>query len=547
MSTSATTPVPPAPEPSATALGKRRREDDAHVGTGASSSSLPPKGTFNEVPPVRVDALVPEPQIEAIPAGSLAPEQEQVAYSFTGDIPNEHDPFSSASAQSSALNGVVYPISPAYAASLPPGSLYAGALQAGAEKAGRGRPAARPRGRPRQRIERILTTTTHSEAGETSVPIGTTHFTLEQQVLENQAPIEHVTSGGDVMCPHPGCGKIFPKSRSYNLRSHLRSHIQIKPFQCLTCSRAFSRKHDLERHSRKHVSRAQRSAGQAVADFALVPASQTGDKPYFCDYCAKTFARSDLLRRHWHIQPACGEKAAAAGAEEMLERQLMEAVKSIAEADNSGVAAGQSEQGAQAEAAEEQGEEHVEGAPELDEQAHLQDHVGETDADQQLGLDGGVVEEGEEGDMQGEIEDAVQDAVQDAAAMAMSVGLGQIEQEAAAAAEEEEGVVDHTGVDEGLESAVQSAMAEAIGEARDTDTDADAAAAAAAYTYAMGQGLHQAAYDDPYASVIDPSLEQQEQEEGGGALDPALHTGIAQQHHHEQTGDQGQGATEEQG
>jgi hypothetical protein len=61
-------------------------------------------------------------------------------------------------------------------------------------------------------------------------------------------------SDGIAKCPYPNCSKTFAKNRSYNLKAHLRSHSQLKPFACSHCPRAFSRKHDLERHARVHVS-----------------------------------------------------------------------------------------------------------------------------------------------------------------------------------------------------------------------------------------------------------------------------------------------------
>ncbi|KAI8149827.1 hypothetical protein BJV82DRAFT_491945, partial [Fennellomyces sp. T-0311] len=49
-----------------------------------------------------------------------------------------------------------------------------------------------------------------------------------------------------------------------------------RPYPCYLCTRAFARKHDLQRHIRVH----------------------TGAKPYACLCCKKAFARTDALKRH---------------------------------------------------------------------------------------------------------------------------------------------------------------------------------------------------------------------------------------------------------
>lgn len=54
---------------------------------------------------------------------------------------------------------------------------------------------------------------------------------------------------------------------------------------CTFCSRFFSRRHDLERHTRVH----------------------TGIKPYHCPSCQKSFARSDARGRHFLSDPACAQ------------------------------------------------------------------------------------------------------------------------------------------------------------------------------------------------------------------------------------------------
>ncbi|KAF7723094.1 hypothetical protein EC973_002378 [Apophysomyces ossiformis] len=57
----------------------------------------------------------------------------------------------------------------------------------------------------------------------------------------------------------------------------------IRPYPCHMCTRAFARKHDLQRHIRVH----------------------TGAKPYSCLCCKKAFARTDALKRHLRMEEAC--------------------------------------------------------------------------------------------------------------------------------------------------------------------------------------------------------------------------------------------------
>ncbi|ORZ20612.1 hypothetical protein BCR42DRAFT_409153 [Absidia repens] len=56
-----------------------------------------------------------------------------------------------------------------------------------------------------------------------------------------------------------------------------------RPYPCRVCFRAFSRKHDLQRHHRVH----------------------TGAKPYLCPSCKKAFARTDALKRHLRMEDKC--------------------------------------------------------------------------------------------------------------------------------------------------------------------------------------------------------------------------------------------------
>ncbi|EPT01686.1 hypothetical protein FOMPIDRAFT_40824 [Fomitopsis schrenkii] len=78
------------------------------------------------------------------------------------------------------------------------------------------------------------------------------------------------------VCPVPGCGSTF--TRHFNLKGHLRSHAEEKPFQCKWpgCGKGFARQHDCKRHEQLHLN----------------------IRPYPCEGCKKNFARMDALNRH---------------------------------------------------------------------------------------------------------------------------------------------------------------------------------------------------------------------------------------------------------
>lgn len=95
-------------------------------------------------------------------------------------------------------------------------------------------------------------------------------------------------------CPFPDCGSTF--TRQYNLRGHMRSHMDQRPFKCdwPGCGRSFARTHDCKRHQNLHLN----------------------IKPYSCESCGKTFARLDALNRHYKSEAGtCGLHASEAAAE----------------------------------------------------------------------------------------------------------------------------------------------------------------------------------------------------------------------------------------
>ncbi|KAH8092677.1 hypothetical protein BXZ70DRAFT_898040 [Cristinia sonorae] len=77
-------------------------------------------------------------------------------------------------------------------------------------------------------------------------------------------------------CPVPGCGSTF--TRHFNLKGHLRSHAEEKPYQCKWpgCGKGFARQHDCKRHEQLHLN----------------------IRPFPCEGCKKPFARMDALNRH---------------------------------------------------------------------------------------------------------------------------------------------------------------------------------------------------------------------------------------------------------
>ena len=99
------------------------------------------------------------------------------------------------------------------------------------------------------------------------------------------------------------CSKRY--TNAYNLRSHLRTHTDERPFVCTVCGKAFARQHDRKRHEGLH------SSEKKFACKGDLASGQVWG-------CGRRFARADALGRHFRseagrvcVKPLLDEEAAA--------------------------------------------------------------------------------------------------------------------------------------------------------------------------------------------------------------------------------------------
>jgi uncharacterized Zn-finger protein len=71
---------------------------------------------------------------------------------------------------------------------------------------------------------------------------------------DNQVEFPDTERGGGMQRPSSFQCNLCPKkfTRAHNLRSHLRTHSDERPFVCTVCGKGFARQHDRKRHEAIH-------------------------------------------------------------------------------------------------------------------------------------------------------------------------------------------------------------------------------------------------------------------------------------------------------
>ncbi|KAJ3407809.1 hypothetical protein HDV05_005252 [Chytridiales sp. JEL 0842] len=123
----------------------------------------------------------------------------------------------------------------------------------------------------------VSSLTSCPSASSFSAPNSPTNTTFPPSETNTTTTTTTTTIQGEkwFKCPYTGCPRVF--NRRGNLRSHAISHSEVKAYTCAHCPAAFSRSHDLQRHTR---------------------AIHTKERPHKCGNCPAAFARADALKKH---------------------------------------------------------------------------------------------------------------------------------------------------------------------------------------------------------------------------------------------------------
>lgn len=143
--------------------------------------------------------------------------------------------------------------------------------------------------RPRHRDEAGMIEEASNKAFSYPMPTGNFSDSRRGLSLPNSGFNRGQRSPGAKKHRCPYCSTEF--TRHHNLKSHLLTHSQEKPYVCQTCQSRFRRLHDLKRHTKLH----------------------TGERPHICPKCGRRFARGDALARHNKGQGGCAGRRSSMG------------------------------------------------------------------------------------------------------------------------------------------------------------------------------------------------------------------------------------------